>query len=404
MPFWGYSSPLTGGSMYSGSLVFAQIMDFLPLKSFWRCARRYPERRECRTFTCFDQFLCMAFAQLTSRESLRDIESCLRAVPSKLYHLGIRGAVCRTTLAEANERRDWRIFADFAQVLIAEARELYANDPSVADLTQTIYALDSTTIDLCLALFPWAKFRRAKAAIKLHTLIDLRGSIPTFIHITDGKIHDVNALDVITPEPGAYYIMDRGCQDLERFHRLHMAGSFFVTRPKTTLRLRRIESQPIDKSTGVRADWIVRTNGVKTAVAYPERLRLIRYRDSETKKRLVFITNDFVLPAHIIAALYKGRWQVELFFKWIKQHLHIKAFFGTSENAVKTQIWIAMCVYLLIAILRKRLLLEHLSLYQISQVLSVTAFEKTPINSLFVNERPPFEDARFGKQLSFLDF
>jgi transposase len=318
--------------------------------------------------------------------------------------LGIRGAVCRTTLAEANERRDWRIFADFAQVLIAEARELYANDPSVADLTQTLYALDSTTIDLCLALFPWAKFRRAKAAIKLHTLIDLRGSIPTFIHITDGKIHDVNALDVITPEPGAYYIMDRGYQDLERFHRLHLAGAFFVTRPKKNLHLRRVKSRPIDKSTGVRADWIVRTDGLKTAVAYPERLRLIRYRDSETKKRLVFITNDFVLPAHIIAALYKGRWQVELFFKWVKQHLHIKSFFGTSENAVKTQVWIAMSVYLLIAILRKRLLLEHLSLYQISQVLSVTAFEKTPINALFSNERPQFEDAQIGKQLSFLDF
>jgi hypothetical protein len=345
----------------------------------------------------------MAFAQLTGRESLRDIESCLRAVPTKLYHLGIRGAVCRTTLADANERRDWRIFADFAQVLITEARELYAKDPSVADLSQTLYALDSTTIDLCLALFPWAKFRRTKAAVKWHTRIDLRGSIPTFIHITDGKVHDVNALDVLTPEPGAYCIMDRGYQDLERFHRLHLAGSFFVTRPKTTLRLRRIESRPIDKSTGVRSDWIVKTNGKKTFIAYPERLRRIRYRDPETKKRLVFITNDFVLPAHVIAALYKARWQVELFFKWVKQHLHITSFFGTAQNAVKTQVWIAMSVYVLIAILRKRLLLEHLSRYQISQVLSVTAFEKTPVNSLFLNEKPQNEGAQLGNQLSFLD-
>ncbi len=370
--------------MYSGSLVFAQVMDLLPLKAFWRCMQRYPEQRPCRRFTCLDQFLCMAFAQLTGRESLRDIESCLRAVPTKLYHLGIRGNVSRTTLADANERRDWHIFADFAQVLIAEARELYANDPAVADLSQTIYALDSTTIDLCLELFPWAKFRRTKAAVKLHTLIDLRGSIPTFIHITDGKVHDVNALDVLRPEPGAYYIMDRGYQDLERFHRLHQAGSFFVTRPKITLLLRRIQSLPVDKTTGVRSDWIVRADGVKTATDYPERLRRVRFRDVETKKTLVFITNDFVLPAHVIAALYKARWQVELFFKWVKQHLHIKAFFGTSENAVKTQVWIAMSVYVLIAILRKRLLLEHLCLWEFSLVVCLTSFEKTPVNSLFL--------------------
>jgi len=269
---------------------------------------------------------------------------------------------------------------------------------------QTIYALDSTTIDLCLELFPWAKFRRTKAAVKLHTLIDLRGSIPTFIHITDGKVHDVNVLDVLTPEPGAYYIMDRGYQDLVRFHRLHLAGSFFVTRPKTTLLLRRIESMPIDKTTGVRSDWIVRADGVKTATAYPERLRRIHFCDPETKKQLIFITNDFVLPAQVIAALYKARWQVELFFKWVKQPLHIKAFFGTSENAVKTQVWIAMSVYVLIAILRKRLLLEHLSLWQISQVLSLTSFEKTPVNALFLYEKALSEDAQIGKQLSFLDF
>ena len=390
--------------MHFGRLVFSQVMDLLPLSAFRRCVARYPARRACRTFTGLDQFLCMAFAQLTGRESLRDIESCLRAVPTKLYHLGIRGNVRRTTLADANERRDWRIFADFAQVLITEARELYAKDTAVADLTQTIYALDSTTIDLCLELFPWAKFRRAKAAVKLHTLIDLRGSIPTFIHITDGKIHDVNVLDVLMPEPGAYYIMDRGYQDLERFHRLHLAGAFFVTRPKKTLRLRRIQSRPVDKTTGVRSDWFVKANGVTTTAAYPERLRRIRFRDAETKKTLIFITNDFVLPAHIIAALYKARWQVELFFKWVKQHLHIKAFFGTSENAVKTQVWIAMSVYVLIAILRKKMDLEHLSLWQISQVLCVTCFEKTPVNSLFSREKPIRDSPQIGKQLSFLDF
>lgn len=390
--------------MHIGRLVFSQVMDLLPMPDFRRCVARYPEQRPSRTFSCLDQFLCMAFAQLTGRESLRDIEACLRAVPTKLYHLGIRGNICRATLADSNERRDWRIFADFAQVLISEARELYAKDMAVADLTQTIYALDSTTIDLCLELFPWAKFRRSKAAVKLHTLIDLRGSIPTFVHITDGKIHDVNVLNVLTPEAGAYYIMDRGYQDLERFHRLHLAGSFFVTRPKATLLMRRVESLPVNKCTGVRSDWVVYVNGVTTADAYPERLRRIHFRDTETKKTLVFITNDFVLPSHVIAALYKARWQVELFFKWIKQHLHIKSFFGTSENAVKTQIWIALSVYVLIAILRKRMNLEHLSLWQISQVLSLTIFEKTPINSLFRHEKPAAPDPRDGKQLSFLDF
>ena len=392
--------------MFSGSLVFAQVMDLLPLKAFWQCAERYPDRRQSRTFSCLDQFLCMAVAQLPGRESLRDIESCLRSVPTKLYHLGIRGTMSRATLAYANEHRDWRVFADFAQVLIAEARELYAKDPAVADLRQTLYALDSTTIDLCLELFPWAKFRRAKAAVKLHTLLDLRGSIPTFIRISDGKYHDVNVLDEISPEPGAYYIMDRGYQDLERFHRLHLAGAFFVTRPKTNLKLRRVASRPIDKGTGIRSDWIVLPSGVTTASTYPERLRRIHFRDPETRKRLIFITNDFILPAQTIAALYKARWQVELFFKWVKQHLHIKAFFGTSENAVKTQVWIAMSVYVLIAILRKRMDLERLSLYQISQVLSVTAFEKSPINALFLHEIPenPKDGPEQGcKQLSFLD-
>jgi len=344
--------------MYSGSLVFSQVIEHLPLKAFWRCAERYPDRRSTRTFSCLDQFLCMAFAQLTGRESLRDIESCLRAVPSKLYHLGIRGTVSRSTLAYANENRDWRVFSDFAQELIKEARELYIHDQSIADISNTLYALDSTTIDLCLELFPWAKFRKTKAAVKLHTLIDLRGSIPTFIHISAGKYHDVKALDLITPEAGAYYIMDRGYQDLKRFHQLHQAGSFFVTRPKISLRLRRIESHPIDRETGVRSDWSVRTTGIKTTTSYPDRLRRIRFTDPETKKRLIFITNDFILQAHVIAALYKGRWKVELFFKWIKQHLHIKSFYGTSENAVKTQVWIAMSVYVLIAIMRKRLRLR----------------------------------------------
>ena len=390
--------------MHVGRLVFAQVMDYLPLRDFRRCTERYPERRPSRTFSCLDQFLCMAFAQLTGRESLRDIESCLRAVPAKLYHLGIRGAVSRTTLADANERRDWRIFADFAQVLIAEARELHAQDPVVGDLAQTVYALDSTTIDLCLELFPWAKFRRAKAAVKLHTLLDLRGSIPTFISISDGKYHDVNALDEIVPEPGAYYIMDRGYQDLARFHHLHQAGSFFVTRPKTNLRLWRVESRPIDRTTGVRSDWVVQANGIMTKIFYPDRLRRIRFRDPETKKRLVFITNDFVLPAHVIAALYKARWQVELFFKWVKQHLRIKSFFGTSENAVKTQVWIAVSVYVLIAILRKRLFLERLSPYEITQVLGMMAFEKSPVISLFSQEIMPNETPQIGKQLSFMDF
>jgi IS4 transposase len=340
-------------------------MNLLPLRELRRCADRYPTRSAARTFSYLDQFLCTAFAHLTCRESLRDIESCLRAVPAKLYHLGIRGTVSRTTLAYTDEQRDWRVFADFAQVLIAEARDLYAKDAAVADLKQTIFALDSTTIDLCLELSPSAKFRRTKAPVKMHSLIDLRGSIPTFVHITDSKFHDVSALDALTPEPGAYYIMDRGYQDLQRFHRLHQAGSFFVTRPKTRLLLRRIQSQPVDRTTGVRSDWTVMANGVKTATAYPERLRRIRFRDVETRKTFVFITNDFVPPAHVIAALYKALWQVELFFKWVKQHPHIRSFFGTSENAVKTQVWIAMSVYVLIAILRKRMNLEHLGLWEI---------------------------------------
>jgi len=392
--------------MFSPNFVFAQLMERLPLKDFWRCVKKYPEERRSRKFSHLDQFFCMAFAQLTSRDSLRDLESCLRAVPTKIYHLGIRGSISRSTMADANERRDWRIYAEFAQVLIAEARELYADDPTVANLSQTLYALDSTTIDLCLSVFPWAKFRRTKAAIKLHTLVDLRGNIPTFIYITNGKIHDVNALDVLTPEAGSYYIMDRGYQDLLRFHRLHLAGSFFVTRPKKNLKLQHIESLKFAKGTGVRSDWIVKTSGLKTTSAYPDRLRRINFRDQKTSKRLIFLTNDFVLPPQTIAALYKSRWQVELFFKWIKQHLHIKSFFGTSENAVKTQIWIAMSTYVLIALLRKRMLLEHLSLYQISQVLGMTALENTPVNSLFLTVKPDIvggNGENEQKQLSFLD-
>ena len=403
MPFRGQNDLLTGGRMHIGSLVFSQVMDNLPRHLLIKCANQYPDRRKTRTFSCLDQFFCMAFAQLTGRESLRDIESCLRAVPTKLFHLGIRGAVSRTTLAYANEHRNWRIFANLAQLLIAEVRPMYAKDRGVADLKQTVYALDSTTIDLCLELFPWAKFRKTKSAVKMHTLLDLRGSIPTFIHISDGKCHDVKILDLITPEHGAYYIMDRGYQDMERFHRIHLAGAFFVTRPKTSLKLRRIESMSIIAGTGVLSDWIVKTSGTKTVGSYPDRLRRIRFRDPETGKRLVFITNNFTLSASVIAALYKARWQVELFFKWIKQHLHIKSFFGTSENAVKTQIWIALSVYVLIAMLRKRQSLEHLTLYQISQVLGMTVFEKKPVNSLFSEEMLQKDDDSLGKQLSFID-
>ncbi len=364
--------------MHTGRTIFAQLMDFLPLPEFRTCVARYRGEYKVRGFSCLDQFLCLAFAQLTYRESLRDIETCLRALQPKLYHMGIRGRVARSTLADANESRDWRIVADFAQVLITIAKPLYASDPFGVDLAATVYAFDSTTIDLCLALFPWARFRQTKGAIKLHTLLDLRGNIPEVVYISDGKLHDVKALDVLVPLPGAYYVLDRGYLDFGRLFRFQELGAFFVTRAKTNLQFVRRYSHPVDKATGLQCDQTIALTGPKTATLYPLPLRRIRYTDPDTSKRLVFLTNDFTLPALTIAQLYKARWQVELFFKWIKQHLRIKAFYGTSANAVKTQVWVAISVYVLVAILKKRLGLPQ-SLYTILQVLSVTLFEKVPI-------------------------
>lgn len=353
-------------------------MDFAPSFHFQQCVARYKGNYKVITFTCLDQFLCMAFAQLTYRESLRDIEACLRVAKPKLYHMGIRGNVSRNTLAHANENRDWRIYADFAQVLIKIARELYANEDFGLELKQAVYAFDSTTIDLCLSVFPWAKFRKTKAAVKLHTLLDLRGNIPVVISITNGKTHDVNALDDLVFEPGAVYVFDKAYVDFARLYRIHQSLAFFVTRAKSNFVFKRLYSRPVDKSTGIRADQIIMVTGFYTLLDYPEKLRRIRYFDIDTKKRFVFLTNNFTLPAIVIAKLYKCRWQVELFFKWIKQHLRIKAFYGTSENALKTQIWIAISVYVLVAIVKKRLKLDR-SLYTILQILSVTMFEKTPI-------------------------
>ena len=355
-----------------------QLISFLPDREFRRCVARYRCDIRLRGFSCWDQYLAMAFAQLTYRESLRDIEACLRSMEGKLYHMGFRGRVARSTLADANEAHDWRIYADFAQVLIGIARPLYACDPIGVDLEQSLYALDSTTIDLCLSLFPWAKFRRHKAAVKMHTLLDLHGNIPTFIRITSGNVHDVNILDEILPEAGAFYVMDRGYIDFERLFVFTLSSAFFVVRTKSNVLLQRRYSHPVDKSTGVRSDQTVILTSFESASVYPDALRRVSYFDAETNKRLKFLTNNFVLPALTIAQIYKCRWQVELFFKWIKQHLRIKAFYGTSENAVKTQIWIAVSVYVLVAIVRKRLGLEA-SLYQTLQILSVTLFEKTPI-------------------------
>lgn len=364
--------------MNVGRTVFAQVMEYFPSFQFHQCVDRYNGNYKVITFTCMDQFLCMAFAQLTYRESLRDIEACLRVAKPKLYHMGIRSNVSRNTLANANENRDWRIYADFAQVLIKIARELYANDDFGLELKQAVYAFDSTTIDLCLSVFPWAKFRKNKAAVKLHTLLDLRGNIPVVISITNGKVHDVNALDDLVFEPGAIYIFDKAYVDFARLYRIHQSRAFFVTRAKSNFVFKRLYSQPVDKSTGVRSDQIIMVTGFYTLLDYPEKLRRIRYFDIDTKKRFVFLTNNFTLPAIVIAKLYKCRWKVELFFKWIKQHLRIKAFYGTSENALKTQIWIAISVYVLVAIVKKRLKLDR-SLYTILQILSVTQFEKTPI-------------------------
>ena len=364
--------------MNQGRTVFSQLIAFLPDREFRRCVARYDGDAGLRDFSCWDQYLTMAFAQLTYQESLRDIEACLRALGAKLYHMGFQGKVARSTLADANESRDWRIFADFAQVLIRIARPLCATDPIGVDLDHSLYALDSTTIDLCLSLFPWAKFRKRKAAVKMHTLRDLHGNIPTFISITNGKVHDVNVLDEIVPEAGAFYVMDRGYVDFGRLYVFTLNAAFFVVRTKSNILLQRRYSHPVDKTTGVRSDHIVILTAIGSAKAYPEQLRRVSYLDVKTRKRFKFLTNNFTLPAFTIALIYKSRWQVELFFKWIKQHLRIKAFYGTSENAVKTQIWIAVSVYVLVAIVSKRLGLEA-SLYQLLQILSVTLFEKTPI-------------------------
>jgi len=369
--------------MNAGRTIFSQLMRFLPHKEFQKCVALYQGDHKTVSFSSFDHFLTMAFAQLTYRESLRDIQECLRAVPAKLYHMGIRARISKSTLADANESRDWRIFADFAQVLIAQALPRYADTDFGQELKDaSLYALDSTTIDLCLSLFPWARFRQAKAAVKLHTLLNLRGSIPEFIHISDGKLADVNALDLMVPQPGAFYIMDRGYLDFARFYALHQAQAFFVTRSKKGFRFQRRSSHPVDKDSGLRFDQTVTLSGFYPAKDYPEPLRRVGYYDAEKSKRLVFLTNNFDLPPLTIATLYKLRWQVELFFKWIKQHLRIKAFYGTSENAVKTQIWIAISVYVLVAIVKKELRLEQ-SLYTILQVMSVTLFEKTPILQAF---------------------
>jgi hypothetical protein len=364
--------------MYQGQTVFSQVMDFLPQKKFRQCVNRYNGNYRVRSFKCYNQLLCMAFAQLTYRESLRDIECCLRAMREKLYHMGIRGKVSRSTLADANEVRDWRIYSDFAQILIHEARHLYAEDDFGLELNDTVYALDSSTIDLCLSLFPWARFRKTKAAVKLHTLLDLRGDIPTFIWITDGKVHDVNVLDHLVPEPGSIYVMDRAYLDFQRLYQMHQDLAIFVTRSKTNTGLRRLYSHKVDKTTGVRYDQTVVPTGFYTKKDYPDKLRRIKYFDAEKGRAFIFLTNQFTLPALTIAELYRCRWRVEIFFKWIKQHLRIKKFFGTSENAVKTQIWIAISTYVLVAIMKKRMKID-LSLYTILQILSISLFEKKPI-------------------------
>ncbi len=384
--------------MNQGQYIFSQIMDFLPKKKFDRCANLYNGNHRTRSFSCFDQFLCMAFAQLTYRESLRDIECCLRALQKKLYHMGIKGKVSRSTLADANENRDWRIYCDFAQILIQEARRLYADEDFGLELKETVYALDASTIDLCLSVFPWAKFRQSKSAIKLHTLLDLRGNIPSFISITDGKVHDVKILDELIPEAGSIYVMDRGYLDFGRLYRLHQNFAFFVTRKKRNTGFRRMYSSPVDEATGLKCDQVVMLTGFYARKSYPEKLRRVKYYDAVSDKKLDFPTNNFSLPAFTIANLYKCRWQVELFFKWIKQHLRIKSFYGTSENAVKSQIWIAVSVYVLVAIIKKRLKIEQ-SLYTILQILSVSIFEKMPIYQALTNTTYEKTIAKNDKQL-----
>jgi hypothetical protein len=385
--------------MYEGKLVFAQLMDHLPLQTFRRCVARYAGGYAPLSFSHLDQFLSMAFAQFTFRESLRDIETCLRAHSNKLYHLGIRGRIARSTLADANEKRDWHIYQDFALSLIGVARKLYAGDSFGVELDNTAYALDTTTIDLSLSVFPWARFRKTKAAVKLHTLLDLRGNIPTFIHISDGKLHEVNVLDQIVFDAASFYIMDRGFIDFARLHTLHLAQAFFVIRAKSGLQYRRVYSRAIDKSTGLRCDQTIVLSNARTYKDYPVAMRRIKFYDAEHDKLLVFLTNNFDLPALTITQLYRRRWQVELFFKWIKQHLRIKAFFGTSENAVKTQVWIAIAVYVLVAIVKKRLKLEA-SLYTILQILSLTLFETASLNQLLMNTDPKKDSMENAKQLN----
>lgn len=388
--------------MYTGKLVFAQAMDHLPLHTFRRCIQRYEGNRHIKRLTCQDQYRCMAFAQLTYRESLRDIEACLKAQSNKLYHMGIRAKIARSTLADANEKRDWRIYADFAQSLIQTARRLYANEDLGLELDNTVYALDATTIDLCLSVFPWAHFRQTKAAVKLHTLLDLRGNIPSFIHISDGKLHDVNVLDILLPEPGAFYVMDRGYLDFERLYQLNQTSAFFVIRAKSNLQCRRVYSHPVDKGTGLRCDQTVSLTGFYASQHYPDQLRRIKFYDAQTGKQFVFLTNNFSLPALTITELYRYRWQVELFFKWIKQHLRIKAFYGTSQNAVKTQVWIAVSVYVLIAIIKKRLNIKA-SLYSILQILSLTIFETMPIDQLLTGCEQNMKDHETDNQLNLFE-
>ena len=388
--------------MYTGKLVFAQLMGHLPLHTLRRCVARYGGDRKVRQFTCLDQYLCMAFAQLTYRESLRDIEVCLRAQRNKLYHMGISSAVSRSTLADANETRDWRIHADFAQSLIAVARKLYAGDDFGVELSQTVYAFDATTIDLCLTVFPWARFQTIKSAIKLHTLLDLRGNIPSFIHITDGKGSDYKGLDVLMLEAGSFYIMDRGYIDFERLNRFNLESAFFVIRQRANNLFRRLYSHPVDKSSGLICDQTIVLTGGRSAITYPAKLRRVAFRDLETGKRLAVLTNNFDLPALTLAKLYRCRWQVELFFKWIKQHLRIKAFYGTSENAVRSQIWIAVSVYVLIAIVRKRLAIKA-SLYTMLQVLSLTPFEKMPMDKAFFDDDYSQQQPSKINQLNLFD-
>ncbi len=388
--------------MNLGRTVFTQVMAHLPAYEFQKCVDRYGGDHRDHGFSCWDQFLCLSFAQLTYRESLRDIEACLRSVQDKLYHMGFRGRVSRSTLSDANEQHDWRIYADFAQVLIATARPMYSHEPLGFDLDSTVYALDSTTIDLCLSVFPWARFRSSKSAVKMHTLLDLRGAIPTFIKVSDGKHPDVKVLDEIVPEAGSFYVMDRGYLDFQRLHLLHGCGAFFVTRTKSGVLLGRRYSRAVDSATGLRSDHTVVLTSAVSSKHYPDPLRRVRFHDDEHNRTLVLLTNNFDLPALTIARLYKSRWQVELFFKWIKQHLRIKAFYGNSENAVKTQIWIAISVYVLVAILKKRLSMDA-TLYQILQVLSVTLFEKTPILRAFDDTHSQEKLIRFSNQLNLLN-